>query len=251
MKKVKDTNDEYHAHDSISASGLKIIFKKSVYHYLNQETFTSPAMNFGSAVHEALLENNTDNIFTLPELNLRTKIGRQERDMLIKEHKDKIVISQAENENLRKILANYRKNSLAMNILSSLKEREMSYYGSIDNVDCRIRPDGLNHHQIVDIKTCQDPSPRAFKNAIYKYAYHLQGCFYSEALGFDPATFRFIAIANKYPFNIEVYGMSEDMICYGQQAWRSAFEQWKIYVNEYKILGYIWEEINDDGSLIV
>ena len=35
MKKVKDTNDEYHAHDSGSASGLKIIFKKSMVY--NQE----------------------------------------------------------------------------------------------------------------------------------------------------------------------------------------------------------------------
>ena len=251
MKKKQDTNEEYHAHDSISASGLKTIYIKSVYHYLNQETYTSPAMNFGSAVHEALLENSIDNIYTLPELNLRTKVGREERDLLIKENKNKIIISQTENENLRRILHNYRKNSLAMDLLSGLKAKELSHYGTIEGIPVRIRPDGMNKKQIIDIKTCQDASPRAFRSAIYTYAYNLQGCFYSEALGYDPAKFRFIAIENKYPFSIEVYGMSDDMIYYGKEAWRTAFAQWKLYVNENKILGYVWDEVNKDGSLIV
>ena len=30
----QDTNADYHSHDSISASGLKMIYKKSVKHYL-------------------------------------------------------------------------------------------------------------------------------------------------------------------------------------------------------------------------
>ena len=46
MKKIKDSNEVYHSHTSISASGLKTIYKKSVFHYLNKEQFIStPAMN--------------------------------------------------------------------------------------------------------------------------------------------------------------------------------------------------------------
>ena len=75
MIKKQDTNQEYHSHDSISASGLKTIYKKSVFHYLNQEQFVStPAMNFGSAVHSVLLEPEKKEILALPKnLNLRTK----------------------------------------------------------------------------------------------------------------------------------------------------------------------------------
>ena len=35
MKKIKDSNEEYHSHNSISASGLKTIYKKSINHYFN------------------------------------------------------------------------------------------------------------------------------------------------------------------------------------------------------------------------
>ena len=37
MKIIKDTNEVYHSHNSISASGLKEIYKKSVFHFLNRK----------------------------------------------------------------------------------------------------------------------------------------------------------------------------------------------------------------------
>ena len=59
MKIVKDSNDQYHSQDSISASGLKEISKNSVYHYLNRLPFESSAMALGTAVHTALLAPDT------------------------------------------------------------------------------------------------------------------------------------------------------------------------------------------------
>ena len=44
MKVIKDSNEQYHSHSSISASGLKTIYKKSVYHLLNQKFKETPAM---------------------------------------------------------------------------------------------------------------------------------------------------------------------------------------------------------------
>ena len=68
MIKKQDSNDVYHSHDSISASGLKTIYKKSVYHYLNKEQFkSSPSMKFGSAVHSALLEPEKKEIIALTQ----------------------------------------------------------------------------------------------------------------------------------------------------------------------------------------
>jgi hypothetical protein len=252
MKKVKDSNKEYHAHKSISASGLKTIFLQSVYHHLNKKFKYSPAMNFGSAVHEVLLEDNTDNIVTLPELNLRTKAGREERDLIVEKNKNKIVITQNENENIRTILYNYRKHNLALKLLGELNEKEVSYYGKIDSIPVRIRPDGIKlSDYIIDIKTCQDASPKGFRSAIYRYAYHLQAVFYSEGLGYDPKKFRFIAIENQYPFNIAIYSMSEDMIERGKEAWRLAFSKWQDYINKNIISSYNWDDINNDGSLIL
>ena len=50
MKTQKDSNDNYHSRPEISASGLKTIHKKSVYHYLNQRPFSSDSLALGTAV---------------------------------------------------------------------------------------------------------------------------------------------------------------------------------------------------------
>ena len=43
-------------------------------------------------------------------------------------------------------------------------------------------------------------------------------------LGYDPASFRFIAIENRYPFDVAVYSLSDDLINKGKLAWRIAFD---------------------------
>ena len=254
MKKIKDSNEVYHSHTSISASGLKTIYKKSVFHYLNKEQFIStPAMNFGSAVHSALLEPEKNEIIALPEnINLRTKKDRDFKTKLIEDNKDKIVITYDEKKYLEQITDNVSNNRLAIKLLSELYEIEYSYYGTIEDIDVRVRPDGIKKNKhIIDIKTCNDASPKAFRNAIYNYAYSLQACFYSEALGYDPAAFRFIAIENKYPFDVAVYSLSNDLIEHGKTAWRTAFNLWAYYIKENKVSGFYWNNINKDGSLIV
>ena len=254
MIKKKDTNQEYHSHDSISASGLKTIYSKSVYHYLNREQFVStPAMNFGSAVHSVLLEPEKKEILALPKnLNLRTKKDREYKKQLVDENKDKIVVSGEEKEFLDHIIKNTLNNELANKLLFTLDEIEHSYYGTYEDVPVRIRPDGIKKGRyIIDIKTCQDASPKAFRSAIYKYSYHLQACFYSEMLGYDPASFRFIAIENRYPFDVAVYSLSDDLIEKGKVAWRTAFNMWSNYIKDNKVSGFYWDDVNEDGSLIV
>jgi len=251
MKKIKDTNDEYHSHKSISASGLKIIYKKSVYHYLNSIFKMTDAMNFGSAVHSALLEDSND-IAVLPEFNARTKEGKKIKQDFFDNNKGKIIIKQEEQEAIEKIKKNFNGHSLAKSLVQRLTETEVSYYGTIDKVPVRVRPDGIKDNDyIIDIKTTMDASPRYFKSQMYNFAYHLQACFYSEALGYDPAKFRFITIENKYPYTVEVFAMSEDMIEYGRDAWRIAFNSWKEYLETNNVGSFYWEQFNKDGSLIL
>ena len=251
MKRIKDSNDDYHSHKSISASGLKTIYKKSVYHHLNSMFKMTDAMNFGSAVHSALLEDSND-IAVLPEFNARTKEGKKIKQDFFDNNKGKIIIKQEEQEAIEKIKKNFNSHSLAKNLVQRLSEKEVSYYGTIDKVPVRVRPDGIKDNDyIIDIKTTSDASPRFFKSQIYNFAYHLQACFYSEALGYDPAKFRFIAIENKYPYTVEVFAMSEDMIEYGRDAWRIAFNSWKEYLETNNVSSFWWEQFNKDGSLIL
>lgn len=208
-------------------------------------------MNFGSAVHSALLEDSND-IVVLPELNARTKEGKKIKQDFINDNIGKIVIKQEEKEAIDKIKKNFNNHSLAKNLVKRLTETEVSYYGTIDKVPVRVRPDGIKDNDyIIDIKTTMDASPRYFKSQIYNFAYHLQACFYSEALGYDPAKFRFITIENKYPYTVEIFAMSDDMIEYGKDAWRIAFNSWKEYLETNYVGSFYWEQFNKDGSLVL
>jgi len=209
------------------------------------------AMNFGSAVHSALLEDSND-IAVLPEFNARTKEGKKIKQDFFDNNKGKIIIKQEEQEAIEKIKKNFNGHSLAKSLVQRLTETEVSYYGTIDKVPVRVRPDGIKDNDyIIDIKTTMDASPRYFKSQVYNFAYHLQACFYSEALGYDPAKFRFITIENKYPYTVEVFAMSEDMIEYGRDAWRIAFNSWKEYLETNNVGSFYWEQFNKDGSLIL
>ena len=79
----------------------------------------------------------------------------------------------------------------------------------------------------------------------------MQACFYSEALGYDPSEFRFIAIENKYPYDVAVHSLSEDLIEKGKLAWRIAFDSYKNYKEKNIVSGFNWDTLNNDGSLIV
>ena len=259
MEKKKDSNEEYHSHNSISASGLKTIYKQSVNHYLKSSFKPTDAMNFGSAVHSAILEDSED-IAVIPELNLskdykypwNTKEGKKIKKQFLEDNKGKIIITQEEQKAIEKIQNNFNNHSLAKRLVQRLTESEVSYYGKIDDIQVRVRPDGIKEDDyIIDIKTSNDASPRAFRNSVYNFAYHLQACFYSEALGYDPAKFRFITIENKYPYTVEVFAMSSDMIEYGKNAWRVALANWKEYLETNNAGGFYWEDFNKDGSLVL
>ena len=53
---VNDNIKDYHSKDCISASGLKLIYKRSIFHYLNKEFKKTSAMDLGNAAHILLYE---------------------------------------------------------------------------------------------------------------------------------------------------------------------------------------------------
>ena len=251
MKSKKDRNEDYHDSPGISASGLKTIYLKSMYHYLNQKPFESKAMAFGSAVHTALLEPDDfdDEYYVMPKLDRRTKIGQTIYNERLKLTKDKKILNKDEGDKINYIIKNFKKNSLAKEY--SQGEIEISHYGKYNGIDVRIRPDVLNRERdfISDVKTCQDNSPMAFKRDIYKYAYHLQAAFYIDQLGIN--NFKFIAVQNVYPYTVEVYTLSNELLERGRNAWKQAFKDYEIYLETGIITSYNWQVYSDDGSYIL
>jgi membrane-associated HD superfamily phosphohydrolase len=251
MKVTKDSNDIYHSHDSISASGLKIIHKKSVYHLINQQFKETPAMALGTAVHQAILEphNFHDIYHVIEKIDKRTKAGKEEYQKQIDLAQGKIIIEDDIHEIIKSILGDFRQNDLAQKYCKG--EIELSHYTKYEGIDVRVRPDVINHVSdfITDVKTCQDNSPQAFKRDVYNWGYHLQAAFYMDMCGIN--NFRFIACTTKYPYTVEVYTLDEKDIEFGRMAYKNAFKQWKKYLETGVVSRYDWHNIHEDGSYIL
>jgi len=258
----KDTNSEYHGKgkEVISASGLKMIYKKSVAHYLDSKGITeTDSMRLGTAVHARILEPELfdEEIAVLPDLNLRTKDGRLERDQFVERNKEKTVIRKDDMHTVEAIYQNYKHHHLAPDLVQG--NIEYSHYGVHEGIEIRCRPDVYNPTTkiIADVKTCQDNSPRAFKSDVYKYAYHLQAVFYCGALQeitgeyYNPLDFRFIAVETNPPYSCEVYALDEREIEAGYNALRKAWSEWKMYKETGIALGYQTENLAADGALIL
>lgn len=232
MRIEKDSNDIYHSHNSISASGLKFINKKSVYHFINRKQKETASMAFGTAVHTAILEKDTfDDIYEIAyeKFDLRTKIGKQKKQEFEEKAEGKIVISSQDYDRIKDIVRNYKKNTFAQKYCRG--EVELSHYLEHDGVPVRVRPDVINHVGgfITDVKTCQDASPKGFRSAIYQHNYHLQAAFYMDMLGVD--VFKFVACEVNHPHCVVVHTLDEELIELGRQEYKKSLEDWKHYLD--------------------
>ena len=251
MKTKIETNEDYHKSQNISASGLKSIYKKSVYHFLNQKPFTSSALSLGSAVHVAMLEPEkfNDEFYVFPKIDRRTKEGKQDYKNHSTKAEKKELISESDLFTIESIKEKLKFHSLAKEYCEG--KIELSHYGEMDSVPIRVRPDCKGVDWISDVKSCQDNSPLAFKRDIYKWSYHLQATFYSDALGYPAENFRFIAVETNHPFTIEVYKMNEDMIEQGRKGYKDALANWKLYLDTGVQTGYKGYEYAKDGAIII
>jgi exodeoxyribonuclease VIII len=248
-----DSIEDYHSKECISASGLKLIFKKSVYHYLNKKPLQSKSLDLGISTHIMVYEGYEEFLnryFIMPKLDLRRKEDKEIKEKLLKKAGDKILLSQDDDTTIRGIYENLMKSDIAQ--FYTKGDIEISHYGQYDGVDVRVRPDCIakDRSWISDVKTCQDSSPRAFRMDLYKWSYHLQCVFYCDMLGVDPKNFRFIACETQYPYQVQVYSLSDDLIEKGRDGYKSAFKYWKMYLNENVVPGFIGE-YNTDGSIII
>lgn len=251
MKTAKDSNEEYHASPGISASGLKMIYKESVKKYLTRKQSETKAMAFGTAVHSAILEPDqfVSEYLVLPKIDRRTTEGKAEYDSYMKISKKKTLLSSEDYSVINEISKNLKKNKLAQYYLKG--QTEISHYGKHNDVDVRVRPDVINKHKdfIADIKTCRNNSPMNFSYDVKKYAYHLQAAFYMDMLKINH--FRFITVETTYPYNVEVYALSEEKIQEGRLAWQQAFRDYQMYLETGVKTSYNWHTYANDGSYLI
>ena len=218
IKGEEMTNEEYQEAKGISASDLKLL-EISPLHLKHKDLFKfeSEVFDLGSLVHKMVLEpDDVDKEFVkMPEFNLRTKAGKEDKAKFEEENKEKTIISPADWERAEKMAFNIK--AIAGNIISKGIKEESFFatdeYGIVRKCrpDCYIEPLGV----VIDIKTTQSTKPFDFQKAIYEYRYHYQAYWYLKTLkllGKKANQFIFIAVKKKEPFMVRLFRISDNAI---------------------------------------
>lgn len=243
------SNDEYHADPAISRTGM-MMFDQSPYkywaNYLNPSRPSkemTPAMTFGKAFHEFILEPEEFKKHFAPEPPkvLLKNVGREQYEAYKKhcaelEATNKIILSDDEYLTLLKMRDALMNNSAAKELIEGAVY-ESSYFWKDEHsgLMLKARPDILHENMIVDLKTCADASPRAFQYAIADGGYHVQGAIIRD--GVHELQGRLInnviniAIEKKYPYSIGIYLIDEYALEAGQAKYKQICLDMKESIN--------------------
>lgn len=172
------SNEEYHAADGISASGLKQAWKDPKLYALRGQLKRphSPALEMGSALHEALLEPH-------------------------KFYMSNYKLTPANTEKLSIMIHNAR---LMFGYITNQTMNEHSLFVEDEGFTRKVRVDAYDEAQgiVYDVKTSKHSSPSKFIYDAYDYGYHLQAAFYIDTMrmaGLNVNAFAFLVVPNESP----------------------------------------------------
>lgn len=215
------TSETYHGIDACSSSRLKLL-KRSPAHCKesidNPNAHQTPALILGGAIHCAVLE---------PELFasryvVRPSFGRTKAELEVKAAWEAAnctsqTISQDDQALCFKLRDLLMAHKLAGPIFKKQSNTEISgiWVDGLTGILCKLRSDSVSEKLslVVDLKTTEDASPRAFSKAIFDYGYHRQGAWYLDgwkALGVEYRHYCIIAVEKKPPHGIAVYRLNTE-----------------------------------------
>lgn len=241
------SNEEYHASNGISRSGL-MSFNRTPFHYYSEyldpnrltREKSSDAAIMGNAFHTMILEpHEFDNRFAikldllkLPKTPLLREVGREEYDKaklnheLFKNKQDEMVnqflissegknvLTQEDLNKLNKMKSNVSNHPKASSLIQGAKyEKSLYWTDPHTGLLCKCRPDIWQDCFIGDIKTAANAGYREFQRAFYSYGYHIQCAMIHEAFknlfNILITDFVFIVVENSAPHAVAIYPLDK------------------------------------------
>lgn len=224
--------NEYHSRFEISKHGLDLVHKcPALFHYSRTapKEPPTPAMAFGSLAHKVIMEGNEDAFYVMPKLDRRTKEGKAEYEHHQTQAAGKQIVSPDEWQQVT-AMRDAVHNHSAKKLFDDLRCVEASVFWEDEDtlMDCRGRLDGLLHDgTIIDYKTTDDASPKAFLRTVCNFRYHVQGAFYLDGLrtiGEKAKKFMLIAQEKKPPYLVAVYILPPEFVLAGRNEYKADLE---------------------------
>lgn len=252
------TEKEYRQHPAISRSELWHIREspQKFKYYKENPPEPTPSLLFGQVFHKILLEPDTfcEEFVVAPEVNRRTKEGKQIWESFVSEHENQTII-QAEMFALAKEMCEaVNREPLAVKLLNGAAEVPFFWTDEMTGEDCKCRVDVLNtaYSQpiIVDVKTTADASTDSFIRSAINYGYDFQAAMYfngvAKNIGKKPL-FVFIAVEKEPPYAVNILQADELMLQRGYDLFREyigIYHDCKVSGNWYGYLGRL-NQINN------
>lgn len=252
------TEKEYRQHPAISRSELWHIREspQKFKYYKENPPAPTPSLLFGQVFHKMLLEPGTfdDEFVVAPEVNRRTKEGKQMLEAFVADHENQTIITAEMYEQAKEMCDAVKRELLAVKLLNGEKEAPFFWTDEMTGEDCKCRVDVLNTEYsqpiIVDVKTTADASTDAFIRSAINYGYDFQAAMYSEGVeknvGKKPL-FVFIAVEKDPPFSVNILQADELMLRRGYDLFREyigIYHDCKTSGNWYGYLGKL-NQINN------
>lgn len=223
-------NEDYHGDRSfISASWLKER-KKSLYHFSmapNAPKKDSDALKFGSMVHKYLQERETfsdeyvvfkKSNLPFPDSTMQKKENAEYYKNLLDQGKE--VISEQEWQTLLDVTDNVIKDEWVQKFISmGTIESSIFFVDPDSGLPVKVRPD--NHFfakssfgdgiWVLDLKTCDDASPRGVAKSITNFDYPIQAAMQVDGLQAyyqkDVVMYLYLFVEKKFPYAYGLYSL--------------------------------------------
>lgn len=186
----------------------------------------SQAMRLGSLVHCLALEPGifTRDFFIADGINRRTKDGKAEWAAVVES--GLIPITNDDYVKASRISNSVTRHLIAGSLLTGGEAEKTIVVERDGLLPMKGRIDYLHPYAgVVELKTANDASKRAFSGAVWRYGYHLSASYYrmlaARHAGCEEAEIRhtFVVVETKYPFAVAVYTTPESLLEEGRKLW--------------------------------
>jgi len=188
------SNEEYHKIEALSASGLKMMAKSFRLYYLKHALLRtySPALDMGTALHEAVLEPERFDIDNYPE------------------------ITAAQSNSLRCMINN---TNVMFGYILNHTENEASFLCEDKELEVKrkIRVDAYDRAKgiVYDLKSTRHGTPKQFEREAYELGYHIQAAWNLDTLkfmGLPAKHFAFLVTPSISPFEPYAYVVTKELL---------------------------------------
>lgn len=244
---VQESIEVYHQSPNIGSSMLKVMLEsprryKAEFIDRKIKRKETHSLNFGSAIHLALLEPQVflKRYAVEPDLRRNTNLYKEWREAVLLSDPNSVIISSEDMDNLKGMIESIMGHAEASSMLRK-GIPEQSIYQFIDQGDglekyrfqVKARPDYLHENgDIIDLKTCRDAGFSKFRRQLYELEYHVSAAFYKEIVDLeygkkDDRNFWWVALEKECPWDVCVYRANDMAMDRGEADWRKAM--WRLH----------------------